>query len=57
MSETRNGVKAKIHSDLGVIYSNEGIKRLKALKSKKTIGSIFRMISRETMENTIRKKC
>lgn len=37
MSETRNGVKAKIHSDLGVIYSNEGIKRLKAVKSRKQV--------------------
>jgi hypothetical protein len=37
MSETRNGVKAKILSDLGVIYSNEGIKRLKAVKSKENV--------------------
>lgn len=37
MSETRNGIKAKIHPDLGVIYSNEGIERLKALKSKEQV--------------------
>jgi len=37
MSETRNGVQAHIHPDLAVMYSNEGIKRLKALKSKKQV--------------------
>jgi len=30
-------VQAQIHPDLGVMYSNEGIKRLKALKSRKQI--------------------
>lgn len=37
MSETRNGVKAKIHPDLCVIYSNEGIKRLEALETKEQV--------------------
>jgi len=37
MSETRNGVQAEIHPDLAVMYSNEGIQRLKALKSKKQV--------------------
>ncbi|MDW0292373.1 MAG: hypothetical protein QN778_10740 [Nitrososphaeraceae archaeon] len=37
MSETRNGVQAHIHPDLGVMYSNEGLKRLRALKSKKQV--------------------
>jgi len=33
ISETRNGVKAGINKNLGVIYSNEGLRRLRALKS------------------------
>jgi hypothetical protein len=37
MSETRNGVKAKIHPKFAAIYSDEGIKRLEALKTKKQV--------------------
>jgi len=37
MSEPRNGVKAGIHPKFAAIYSDEGIKRLEALKTKKQV--------------------
>jgi len=41
MSETRNGVKADIHPIFEALYSNEGLKRLKGLKTQKHVDQIL----------------
>lgn len=50
MSETRNGVKAKILKSLCVIYSNEGIKRLNALKSMKQVDKFLEWLVEKNRE-------
>lgn len=50
MSETRNGVKAKILKSLCVIYSNEGIKRLSALKSIKQVDKFLEWLVEKNRE-------
>lgn len=44
MAETRNGVKAGINKDIIAIYSDEGLRRLKGIKTKKQFNEYLEWI-------------